>query len=268
MSSGAKSSCQTSIRLRQLAGMLAASRQLPPDSQITPHGRAPVVPGAPATGLKMQDPDHDATTTLDRYRAGSQVSVPSAFAALIGVTGILTLTFNADAQTPSRRQAMAAAIHPVADTGALRHWLARVPATRDFPPDLAATLRAQAPLYVIEMTTAPGCLPCADLWGRLQQLRIRYGWEVRTISGQDALLRSGRLGLPWVGHPVAWVRPRADHERMIPIAVGTDHEPNLARNLYLAAKMLTGVRPAVAVRAMSKFTGIVGQQRAVRKTQR
>jgi len=72
------------------------------------------------------------------------------------------------------------------------------------------------------------------------------------------MIRSGRLGLPWAGHPVAWVRPVTDPSRAIPIAVGTDHTPNLARNLYLAAKMLTGVRPAVGVRAMAKFTGIVG----------
>src|SRR3546814_8262592 len=72
------------------------------------------------------------------------------------------------------------------------------------------------------------------------------------------MLRSGRLGLPWIGHPVAWVRPMNDTNRIIPIAVGTDHAPNLARNLYLAAKMLTGVRPAVGVRALSKFTGLVG----------
>ena len=71
------------------------------------------------------------------------------------------------------------------------------------------------------------------------------------------MLRSGRLGLPWVGHPVAWVRPVADSNRIIPVAIGTDHAPNLARNLYLAAKMLTGVKPAVGVRGMAKFTGIV-----------
>jgi hypothetical protein len=72
------------------------------------------------------------------------------------------------------------------------------------------------------------------------------------------MLRSGRLGLPWVGHPVAWARPIADATASFPIAIGTDHSANLARNLYLAAKMLTGVRPAVGVRGMSKFTGIVG----------
>ena len=60
-----------------------------------------------------------------------------------------------------------------------------------------------------------------------------------------------------MGHPVAWVRPVSDPNRIIPVAIGTDHEPNLARNLYLAAKMLTGVKPTVGVRGMSKFTGIV-----------
>ena len=50
----------------------------------------------------------------------------------------------------------------------------------------------------------------------------------------------------------------SDANRIIPVAIGTDHGPNLARNLYLAAKMLTGVKPAVGVRGMSKFTGIVG----------
>lgn len=164
----------------------------------------------------------------------------------------------AAAQTVSRELAMRAAIHPVADAASMRQWLARVPVTLDFPPDLAETLRGQAPLYVIEMTTAPGCVPCADLWTQLNRLRARYGWQVRTLAGQEALVRSGRLGLPWVGHPVAWVRPATDPNRVIPIAVGTDHAANLTRNLYLAAKMLTGVRPAVAVRAMSKFTGIVG----------
>jgi hypothetical protein len=49
-----------------------------------------------------------------------------------------------------------------------------------------------------------------------------------------------------------------DEARIVPVAIGTDHAPNLARNLYLAAKMLSGVRPEVGVRAMSKFTGIVG----------
>ena len=165
------------------------------------------------------------------------------------------------ASTESRQnaaRARSAAIHPVADSATMHQWLGRVPHTRDFPADLATTLRAQAPLYIVEMTTAPGCLPCGDLWHQLKRLRTTYGWEVRTIAGQEAYLRSGRLGLPWVGHPVAWVRPRSDRGRMIPVAIGTDHAPNLARNLYLATKMLTGARPAVAVRAMSKFTGIVG----------
>ncbi|WP_260833981.1 hypothetical protein [Sphingopyxis sp. P1IMeth2] len=153
---------------------------------------------------------------------------------------------------------MRAAIHPVGDSGAMQAWLSRVPVTRAFPEDFTSTLRGHGTAFTIEMSTAPGCLPCADLWAKLVQIGRRYGWQVRTIGSQEAMLRSGRLGLPWVGHPVAWVRPLADTHRTIPIAIGTDHDANLARNLYLAAKMTTGVRPGVGVRAMSKFTGIVG----------
>jgi hypothetical protein len=164
---------------------------------------------------------------------------------------------SASAQAISRDAAARAAVHPVADNAALESWLARVPITRDFPPDLAATLRGASRVVVVEMTTARGCIPCDHLWSQIATLGRRYGWQIRTISGQDALLRSGRLGLPWIGHPVAWVRPTDDSNRTIPVAIGTDHQANLLRNLYLAAKMLTGVRPAVAVRALSKFTGIV-----------
>ena len=38
------------------------------------------------------------------------------------------------------------------------------------------------------------------------------------IGAQEAMIRSGRLGLPWVGHPVAWARPMADDMRIVPIA--------------------------------------------------
>jgi hypothetical protein len=137
-------------------------------------------------------------------------------------------------------------------------WLSRVPVTRAFPPDFETMLRDQASLYVIEMSTAPGCLPCADLWSKLLAFRARYGWQVRIIGAEEAMLRSGRLGLPWVGSPVAWVRAATDPNRMVPIAIGTDHGANIARNAWLAARMLTGARTAVGVRAMSKFTGIVG----------
>ena len=112
------------------------------------------------------------------------------------------------------------------------------------------------------MSTAPGCVPCGDAWAKLGMLRGRYGLRVATINGDEAMLRSGRLGLPWIGHPVIWVRPVADPLRMIPVAIGTDLPANLARNIYLAGKMFTGVKPAVAVRAMAKFTGIVGVQAA------
>lgn len=162
------------------------------------------------------------------------------------------------ARPVTREDAMRAAIHPVASVADMNAWLAHVPVTRDFPPDFTATLRGQAPAFLIEMSTAPGCIPCADMWGKLSRLRGQYGWQVRTISSEEAMIRSGRLALPWVGHPVAWVRPMGGPNRIIPIAIGTDQAPNLARNIYLAAKMLTGVRADVGVRALSKFTGIVG----------
>lgn len=164
----------------------------------------------------------------------------------------------ADAQHTDRDLAKRAAIHPVSTDADMRLWLARVPVTRDFPPDFEAMLRGQAALYSIEMSTSPGCLPCGDLWTKLSTFRVRHGWQVRTLGQEEAMLRSGRLGLPWVGDPVAWVRPLADPNRMVPIAIGTDHGANIARNAWLAARMLTGTRAAVGVRAMSKFTGIVG----------
>ncbi|WP_183628213.1 hypothetical protein [Novosphingobium sediminicola] len=161
------------------------------------------------------------------------------------------------ARLTTHADAARAAVHPVGDTLHMQAWLARVPVTRDFPPDFAETLSSAASLNVIEMTTAPGCLPCADLWARLGEFRARYRWQVRIIGRDEAMLRSGRLGLPWVGHPVAWVRPIGDERRAIPIAIGTDHLVNLARNAYLATKMLSGVRPDVGLRAMAKYTGIV-----------
>jgi len=180
-------------------------------------------------------------------------------AVLAGLAALIASHAQAQGQarTDLGERARRAAVHPVSDARSLRLWLSRVPVTRSFPADFAATLRGQSGLYIVEMTTEGGCVPCGDLWAKLDTLRLRYGWPVRTLSGEEALLRSGRLGLPWVGHPVAWVRPATDPDRIIPVAIGTDHAPNLARNLYLAAKMLTGVRPAVGVRAMSKFTGIV-----------
>ncbi|WP_242496072.1 hypothetical protein [Sphingobium cupriresistens] len=174
------------------------------------------------------------------------------------ILGSLVLPAMADAQQVSREVAMRAAVHPVSTPADMRLWLSRVPVTRDFPPDFQTMLRSQASLYVIEISTAPGCLPCGDLWAKLQAFRTHYGWQVRTIGAQEAMLRSGRLGLPWVGNPVAWVRPLSEPNRMVPIAIGTDHEANIARNAWLAARMLTGARAAVGVRAMSKFTGIVG----------
>lgn len=177
--------------------------------------------------------------------------------ALFPLFGALAAS-SAMAQTVSREDAARAAVHPVANQAEMNRWLARVPVTKSFPPNFAEELRGGGGAFVVEMSTAPGCLPCADLWPKLHDLGRRYGWQVRAIGSNEAMLRSGRLGLPWIGHPVAWVRPMKDANRIIPIAIGTDHVPNLARNLYLSAKMLTGVRPAVGVRALSKFTGIVG----------
>jgi hypothetical protein len=171
---------------------------------------------------------------------------------------LMLLPASAWAQQADRDVARQAAIHPVSTAADMRLWLSRVPVTRDFPADFETMLRGQASLYVIEMSTAPGCLPCGDLWTKLLAFRRRYGWQVRTLGPDEAALRSGRLGLPWVGNPVAWVRPLADPGRMVPIAIGTDHGANIARNAWLAARMLTGARAAVGVRAMSKYTGIVG----------
>lgn len=179
-------------------------------------------------------------------------------ASLLAVVAPMIFAVSVGAQPVTRDQAMRAAIHPVANDAAMRDWLARVPMTKDWPPDFGETLSGSAPAFLVEMSTAPGCIPCADLWAKLNTIGRRYGWQVRVISSQEAMVRSGRLGLPWVGHPVAWVRPKGDANRTVPVAIGTDHAPNLARNLYLAAKMLGGVRVAVGVRGMSKFTGIVG----------
>ena len=174
------------------------------------------------------------------------------------LASLMLLPASVLAQQADRDVARQAAIHPVSTAADMRLWLSRVPMTRDFPPDFETMLRGQASLYVIEISTAPGCLPCGDLWTKLLAFRGRYGWQVRTLRQDEAALRSGRLGLPWVGHPVAWVRPLADPGRMVPLAIGTDHGANIARNAWLAARMLTGARAAVGVRAMSKFTGIVG----------
>jgi hypothetical protein len=178
----------------------------------------------------------------------------------LAVTGLIIGAASADA-SHDRAQAedtKRAAIHPVGDMAALHTWLGRVPQTRAFPPDFAPTLHSNAPAFVIEMTTGPSCLPCADLWSKLHVLQRQYGLRIAVLSREEAIIRSGRLGLPWVGHPVAWVRASGHSTRVIPVAIGTDHSVNLARNIYLAFKMMTGVRPDVGVRAMAKFTGIVG----------
>jgi hypothetical protein len=174
--------------------------------------------------------------------------------AVVGSTPILAT----DAAIAQQDAARRAAIHPVIDIAGMRTWLDRVPLTRQFPPDFAETLRGQGQGFVIEMSTVQGCVPCGDMWTKLARFGRQYGWRVSAIGSQEAMVRSGRLGLPWVGHPVVWVRPINDPNRIVPVAIGTDHGPNFARNVYLAVKMLTGVRPDVGLRAMSKYTGIVG----------
>lgn len=177
----------------------------------------------------------------------------------IALVGALPLSVRAQVERrpPDRVQAARAAIHPVSSVREMQSWLARVPRTADYPPDFEATLKGQGSAFVIEMSTAPGCLPCGDLWTKFDALKGRYGLTVWPIGRDEAMLRSGRLGLPWIGHPVAWLRPISDEARTLPIAIGTDHAANLARNIYLGIKMQTGVRAAVGVRAMAKFTGIV-----------
>lgn len=181
---------------------------------------------------------------------------------------MLGLSVAGYAEAVTREQAMRAAIHPVSNESVMLAWLNRVPLTRQFPPDFADTLRGQGRAFTIEMSTAPGCVPCGDLWTKVATLGRRYGFRVSALDAQEAMVRSGRLGLPWVGHPVLWVRPVADPERIVPVAIGTDRGPNLARNVYLAVKMLTGVRPDIGLRAMSKYTGIVDAEASAIKFKR
>ena len=182
-------------------------------------------------------------------------------AAIVTVFAILPMLvlapIHAAGAEPDRTLAARAAIHPVTTQAEMLAWMKRVPQTRDYPPDFVATLKGQGTAFVIEMSTTPGCVPCGDLWTRLLALKSCYGLTVRTIGEQEAMRRSGRLGLPWIGHPVLWLRPVSDSGRTLPMAIGTDHAVNIARNLYLGIKMQTGVRPAVGVRGMAKFTGIV-----------
>ena len=177
----------------------------------------------------------------------------------VATSAALLTCLSSSAFAQSQRDVAArAAIHPAATTQVMQAWLARVPVTQKFPASLAQELGGQAGSFVIEMTTNAGCVPCGDAWAKLGQFRAHYRWPLGTLAAQDAMVRSGRLGLPWVGNPVIWVRPVNDPRRAIPVAIGTDAYPNLVRNIYLASKMLTGVRPDIGVRMMSKFTGIVG----------
>src|SRR3546814_16457723 len=175
---------------------------------------------------------------------------------LLGIPGIVIggLTVDpAGAQEVAQDAARRAAIHPVAAAAAMQAWLSRVPLTRDFPPDFSATLKGDAPAFVVEMTTSPQCAPCAVLWAKLQILRRQYGVNVAVLSREEAIVRSGRLGLPWVGHPVSWVRATNDPKRVIPIAIGTDHSVTLVRNIYLAVLLMPGEGPDVGVSALAKL---------------
>ena len=85
--------------------------------------------------------------------------------ALIALLAALPFSVHAQAErrAPDRVQAARAAIHPVSGVGEMQSWLARVPRTVDYPPDFEAALKGQGPAFVIEMSTASGCLPCGDL---------------------------------------------------------------------------------------------------------
>ena len=46
--------------------------------------------------------------------------------------------------------------------------------------------------------------------------RSRYGFRTSVLAREEALVRSGRLGLPWIGHPVIWFRAVEDPESSMP----------------------------------------------------
>src|SRR3546814_11446673 len=114
---------------------------------------------------------------------------------LLGIPGIVIggLTVDpAGAQQVSQDASRRAAIHPVADPAAMQAWLSRVPLTRDFPPAFSATLKGDAPAFVVEMTTSPQCPHCADLWAKLQLLRLKSGWNVACLAREDTGSAAGR----------------------------------------------------------------------------
>lgn len=94
----------------------------------------------------------------------------------ITVTQFPNYTYNLHGLGESRADAARAAVHPVRTEQAMKAWLDRVPRTNVYPPDFEATLKGQGSAYVIEMSTAPGCLPCGDLWIKLGAMKARYGW--------------------------------------------------------------------------------------------
>ena len=85
--------------------------------------------------------------------------------ASIALLGALPLPVHAQVErrAPDRTQAARAAIPPVSSASEMQSWLTRVPRTVDYPPDFEAVLKGHGSAFVIEMSTAPGCLPCGDL---------------------------------------------------------------------------------------------------------
>ncbi len=89
----------------------------------------------------------------------------------------------ASAQPVTREQAMRAAIHPVATEAGMRQWLARVPVTRNWPPDFAETMKGQGPAF-IEVCTgyAPASLGTKVAAVEMTDERFtRMGDELRRI---------------------------------------------------------------------------------------
>jgi len=136
---------------------------------------------------------------------------------------------------PDRARAARAAIHPVSSASEMQSWLARVPRTVDYPPDFEAALKGQGSAFVIEMSTAPGCVPCGDLWEKLLRLKVRYGLMVRPLGRDEAaaLLAELLKGVGEVAAPEAWTLERMVVEGLLPLTrqIGGG---SLPRNAYFA----------------------------------
>src|SRR3546814_7564898 len=107
---------------------------------------------------------------------------------LLGIPGIVIggLTVDpAGAQQVSQDASRRAAIHPVADPAAMQAWLSRVPLTRDFPPDFSATLKGDAPAFVVEMTTSPQCAPRSEEHTSELQSLLRISYAVFCLKKKN-----------------------------------------------------------------------------------